>query len=315
MTTVGYGDYTATNKYEMALSILIVVTGPSWFAYTTGKAISVIHKLRDAGGEADNLGNLAIWLSNLESKHKRLPYKLKEKINKHYINYWKNDRLGSISNIVKETDAASEIKNIQDPYLRYLPDELKKEVLNYLFDDIFNNFSFFFGRRTLWRYSLSLYLQPRIYSSNEIIMYSNKSINELNFKITGKVTIGFVNQDFYELYTTSLPQIIGDYFVFNEIPSFLQCHAVTTTHCFSVPSFILKRLINPNDNHFKLYIKALESNYNEIKRRIEEKLDNIKENTDTIRKSLNPVTNHEISIPEIDIIKYDTSNGEKNCKA
>ena len=52
-----------------------------------------------------------------------------------------------------------------------------------------------------------------------------------------------------------------------------------------------------------------------LKERIEEKLDNIKENTEAIRKSLNQVTNHEISIPEIDIIKYDTSNGEKNCKA
>ena len=179
MTTIGYGDYTATNTYEMGFSILILITCPSWFAYTTGKAISIIHKLRVVGGETDNAGDLAIWLSNIESKHKRLPYKLKEKINKHYINYWKNDRLGSMLNIAKETDAASEIIKIQDPYLDSLPDKLKKKVLHYLFDDIFNNFFFFFGRRTLWRYSLSLYLQPRIYSPNEIIMYSNKSINEL----------------------------------------------------------------------------------------------------------------------------------------
>ena len=51
-----------------------------------------------------------------------------------------------------------------------------------------------------------------------------------------------------------------------------------------------------------------------LKERIEEKLDNIKENTEAIRKSLNQVTNHEISIPEIDIIKYDTSNGEKELQ-
>ena len=145
MTTIGYGDYTATNTYEMGFSILILITCPSWFAYTTGKAISIIHKLRVVGGETDNAGDLAIWLSNIESKHKRLPYKLKEKINKHYINYWKNDRLGSMLNIAKETDAASEIIKIQDPYLDSLPDKLKKKVLHYLFDDIFNNFFFFLG--------------------------------------------------------------------------------------------------------------------------------------------------------------------------
>ena len=55
-------------------------------------------------------------------------------------------------------------------------------------------------------------------------------------------------------------------------------------------------------------MKALESNYSDIKRRIEEKLDNIKENTDSTRKLMNLAGDNEISIPEIDIIKYNTKS-------
>lgn len=284
MMTVGYGDFTAKNTYEMGLSIIILIIGPSWFAFTMGKAINTIKTLKEIDGETDLAGQLAIWLSNIDSKYKIVPSKIKSKINKYYLNYWKNDRLGKMANISNETDSLEQIKKIQDPYLEALPESMKKEVVNYIFDDIFEDFRYFFGRkRQDWEDLFCLYLKPRTYLEGETILDVQKKIHELFFMKTGQVCISTVNNgEFAEVLKTTENIIIGDYFLFHNISSFLLFKAGTTVHGFWIPAEIVEKIVDKKSDAFKFYLSAISENYQIL----EENSSNILETFGDDRRSL-----------------------------
>ena len=94
--TVGYGDYYATNKDEMGFDVIILIIGPTWVAFTMGKAIGIINSLQQLNGNTNIKEELNMWISNIEEKYEFLPLELKKKINTHFINFWKNDRLKSL---------------------------------------------------------------------------------------------------------------------------------------------------------------------------------------------------------------------------
>ena len=173
MMTVGYGDFAATNTYEMVLLIIILIIGPNWFAFTMGKALNIVKKLTEIDGTADLDGQLGIWFSKLERKHRQIPKGIKDKVNTYYFNYWRNDRLGKMGNIAEGACDFEDLVRIQDPFLAALPQVLREQILEHTFGDIFSKYSYFFDRESKWKYSLCLYLQPRIYIENEIIIKEN----------------------------------------------------------------------------------------------------------------------------------------------
>ena len=104
LMTVGYGDYHATNVYEMGFCILIVIVGSAWFAFTMGKAIGLINQMKEISGIKDKTSQLNIWISNLENKKSIFPRDLKEDMLTHFLHYWKNDRLGSICCLCRKSE-------------------------------------------------------------------------------------------------------------------------------------------------------------------------------------------------------------------
>jgi Ion channel len=287
LMTVGYGDFHAINEYEMMLSIVILIVGPTWFAFTMGKAINIIRDLKEIGEKTNKAADLAIWISNVEKKFKYIPKDLKNSINTHYTNYWKNDRLGSIANEYKETHTINDIIQVQDFYLREMPDKLRKKVLNYLFDDIFHSFDYFFLRESECKYFICIYLQPRVYLESSIIINVNEDVNELLFTKTGKFEIGFMhNETFQSLHFMEGPHIVGDYFVFNSIPSFLKYISKDTVHGYSIPAHMMTSIIKHFFKDFQLYLEAVENNFQELKDQIEYKLNGAQGNSNDTRKDL-----------------------------
>ena len=60
LMTVGYGDLSATNKYEMGFCIILVIIAPSMYAYSMSKSIDTINRLKNAGHEDERMENAEI---------------------------------------------------------------------------------------------------------------------------------------------------------------------------------------------------------------------------------------------------------------
>ena len=265
LTTAGFGDFFSTNTYEMIFNIVILVAGPSWFAFTTSKAFKSMNSLYNLAKNSNKQGELAKWISGIEMKHNRIPSKLKRKLNNFFTYYWKNDRLGSLSRNLPETSTLTEILKIQDETLSSLPDSLKHSIFDFLFDDLFKKFSFFFGRESSWKYNFSLYLQPRIFPKTSKIVKLNEHIHELLFITAGRFDIkALVQKSLTLIRTEQAYWIIGDYFILKDLKAFCQYSAVDVVHAFAVPSFVFLNLCKISSEAFKKYKEVLVENFEDF---------------------------------------------------
>lgn len=260
MMTVGYGDFYAINKYEMGFAIILLIAGPTWIAFTMGKAINIINDLGKIDGKEDKMGLLNIWISNIESKKTMLPLKLKSKINDFFINHWKHDRLGPLTDYPDES--CYDLSYISNPLLNQLPKATRDSLMNYLFSDIIYRFNLFFKHFRDIQYELVRFLQPRIFCANSIILDQNMTPHEVFFKLKGTTQIG-VNSlgEYAELFVISEIFIIGDYFILQETPSFAQFKAVDNNYGYGISGFIYKQLVEEVPVRLKAYLAFLESLY------------------------------------------------------
>lgn len=267
--TVGFGDFFPTNNYEMIFGIILVLTAPSWFAFIMGNVIGVIKKLEDLWGTPDQMGRLNIWVSWIEQSHGFMPAKLKKKINNHYLHYFKNDRLDKMAYF--QTDDITPLIEPQCEMYLALPESLKHQILEYIFDDIFYRFRYFFRHFSQDKYEMAKFLQPRIYKAYSIIIEIDEEVNEILFSNSGKFQIGMkIGDEYKELVTIAQNFIIGDYFVINDVKPNIQFIAVTNVHGYSLPSFVLKNLIQSNPLGMKNYTSLMMRCYKLIDQKVSE---------------------------------------------
>ena len=265
LTTAGFGDFYSTNTYEMIFNVVILVAGPSWFAFTTSKAFKSMNSLYNLAKNSNKQGELAKWISGIEMKHNRIPSKLKRKLNNFFIYFWKNDRLGSLSRNLPETSSLAEILEIQDETLSSLPESLRHSIFDFLCGDLFHKFSFFFGRDSSWKYNFSLYLQPRVFPKTTKLVKLDEPIHELLFVTSGRFDIKAVVQKSLTLVRTEQAYwIVGDYFIIKDLKAFFQYSAVDVIHAFAVPSFVFLNLCKVASEAFKKYKEVLVRNFEEF---------------------------------------------------
>ena len=261
LMTVGYGDYYSTNKFEMGLAIIFLVAGPTWFAFTMGKAISIIENLHAIGGKEDKMGQLNIWLSKLEHEKQIMPIKLKEKIQHHFLYFWKNDRLGSMANITTEND--ENYCKISHELLGQLPELVQLKIIDYMFDDFFYTFKYFFKHFCELKHIIVLYIQPRIYPPNSIILDANELPQEIFFKTNGTIMI---TSSMEKVITTTGERnlIIGDFYAFKNTESAIQYRAVESVHGYSLPVYILKDLLKNSEGQVDKYLDFISNTYERL---------------------------------------------------
>ena len=99
LTTVGYGDFLGgpTNVPEMAMICIIMLLGTGLFAYIMGSVNSGVEDYNALRSDGDKMGELNIFLDQTEILHGSIPGSMKAEIYKHFIHYWKNDRLKQLA--------------------------------------------------------------------------------------------------------------------------------------------------------------------------------------------------------------------------
>lgn len=263
VTTVGYGDYNATNEYEMGFIIFLVIIAPAYFAYLTGKVVKGINDLTDIGDIKEKKTKLDLWLSSIKQNNNHLSLPLKQKINDHYNYYWKNNRLGSLSILSENTETV--LDNPDHLFLNSLPISIKNQIIEYLFSDIYYSFKYFFQEFQNIKYNISLCLHPRIYYKDSVIQQINKKINEVLLVTKGSFKMRcIVDDSFKDVKTISKKCIIGDYFFFSGLPSFIEFKVEDTVHGFCIPCYALKKLTEPYKKNIMVYLKKLKPYYDHI---------------------------------------------------
>ena len=184
LTTVGYGDYNATNEYEKIFGITVMFLGVAIFSYVMSEFSDQINIYNKTFGDRDKGSDLHNHISLLNEFCPNQPFskELIDKIDKHFKFFWKNNRMFSID------------KN--DKYLSNLPKDLKISLVEYFWYDIFakyNNFLLYRKYKNVYYkyyYELSFLLMPRLFSKNEIIYKADEEVEELYLIMEGVASMG-----------------------------------------------------------------------------------------------------------------------------
>ena len=184
LTTVGYGDYNATNEYEKIFGITVMFLGVAIFSYVMSEFSDQINIYNQTFGDRDQGSDLENHINSLKYFCPNQPFNrdLIENIDKHFKFFWKNNRMFSID------------KN--DKYLSNLPKDLKISLVEYFWYDIFTKFNNFFLYRKYknvyykFYYELSFLIMPRLFYKDEIIYKADEEVEELYLIMEGAASMG-----------------------------------------------------------------------------------------------------------------------------
>ncbi|EGR26984.1 hypothetical protein IMG5_203830 [Ichthyophthirius multifiliis] len=181
LATVGYGDFSPQTNFEKIIGIIIMILGIAFFSYIIGNFTDVLASQKKLG-EGQKSSDLQRWITSLTKfNSKSLPQSLMQKIDCHFNYFWKHDRLCDLK--------------IDDNYLQMMPKPIRKELLNYLFNDIFKLFRRFFHisdfRDSNFYYEIAFKLLPRKYNRGESILKQGDEFQEIYFILEGQVMFYF----------------------------------------------------------------------------------------------------------------------------
>jgi hypothetical protein len=260
LATVGYGDFYAVNKFEMGYAILLVLIGSAWFAFLMGKSVKIMETLSDINGLKDIREKLNLWISNMEENYANLPFRLKQKVILHYLNYWQNDRLKDLRIINYQNGLETSTSSIS--FYSSLPEPIKRSLVNHFFCDLHYQFTHFFKHFSKIKHELSLYLHPRIFTPGSFILKHNKSPHEIYFINYGSFSIGVnTNGIWQDLRVISRRFLIGDYFLLSGTKSFVGFKAKTTVRGYGLPAHVLQRLIREHNIDCQSFLEFLKEGY------------------------------------------------------
>jgi hypothetical protein len=278
LVTVGYGDFYATNKYEMGFAIILVLAGTSWFAFMMGSTIRIIQEYASGMSNDFQRTALKIWFSSIEKMHNSIPNDLKENISNHFLNLWKNDRLDTIFNDSDESNF--DPFRSSNPFFDSLPNKYKQELLDYLFSDVFYTYKVFFNAVGDLKYVICRFMQPKMYQRGEFILKANENVNEMLFLTQGTVLVSIldpncpplddpskkINFKNYILASMKLKQefIIGDYYILTNTKPQVYYYAHTNVKCYTIPAFVINELKKLNLSRFRSHIQQSHKIYEEI---------------------------------------------------
>ena len=268
LTTVGYGDFNATNEYEKIFGITLMFLGVATFTYVMSEFSDQINNYNQTFGDKNygsDLNNHINLLNELCPK-KSLNKELIKKIEKHFKFFWKNNRMFSID------------KN--DKYLSNLPKDLKISLVEYFWHDIFSRYNNFFLYKKFknvyykYYYELSFLLMPRLFSKNEIIYKEEEEVEELYLIMDGLASIGFrkfKNIIHHQTYFYSGDHL-GVYYCLYNIKSEFECIAKEECKVYGINKIELLKLLK-NYPEIEEQIREIQYNlYKNIKNQIEKNI-------------------------------------------
>ena len=277
LVTVGYGDFYATNKYEMGFAILLVLAGTSWFAFMMGTGIRILQEYDAETGNSVLSTSLSCWFAVIKELHSSIPTQLKDRISEHYVNLWKNDRLGAIFN--KSDECSFNPNRTSDLFYCLLPKRIQEELLEYLFSDIIYCYRIFFKPFCEAKYIICRFLQPRLYKRGEIILSANCEVHEVLFLTKGTVLLAILRNEYKNndasdslktmeksMSTVRLKKncIIGEYYVLKSQVPVVDYFARSAVKGFAFPAFVLNEIKKLMKDEVESYLGKCQHIYDEI---------------------------------------------------
>jgi len=190
------------------------------------------------------------WLTLLSrfTNKKPLPRSLYNRISQHFDYFWTYDRLAAIHQ--------------HSETLNELPKSMKRKLMtNYLFEDIFKNFKFFFkstkdsNREQKFLYDVSYGFLPREFDpenekDDEIIYNEEDEVPEMYFCLEGIVSVGYffgagrkTKHDFKAVKKFVQMFIICDHYVVNNLRCEFVFKCEKAVKCFALTKkFLLKNI-------------------------------------------------------------------------
>jgi hypothetical protein len=191
--TIGYGDYSSTNIYEMGITIFCLMLSVLVFSSLMNTATTLISILSDSLKNKKNSRKNEKILNILKASHEEFPLKLKDSISNFFVYYSKTDRLGSLAKSYKNQRDAKKIMKRQDNIFKPLPVRLKRKILDTLFNDYFAYFRRIFSDKSDFKYHICSFLIPRRFFDGEIIIHEGIKCKELYLIMKGVVSLNFNN--------------------------------------------------------------------------------------------------------------------------
>lgn len=263
LLTVGYGDYSATNKYEMGFCIVLVTAGAFFFAYYMALAGSYIGEISKLLQNNENLVKLKKLLRKLEGIKGVIPIALHNSIYSHFSFFWDNDRLGCLAKENKESSNIKELVKRQHRYFKPLPISLKRKIFDSLFNDYFRHFKILFPIKNDFKYHICTFFKPRKIPQGTIIIGEGNISEEILMVSQGQVSLNFsdLGESLTNCKTFTGWYIIGDYCVVLNKPSYATFRAETDVAALCIPKRPFEMIIT----HY--FPKHLEELKDIIKRR------------------------------------------------
>ena len=265
LTTVGYGDYNATNEYEKIFGITVMFLGVAIFSYVMSEFSDQINIYNKTFGDRDQGSDLHNHISLLNEfcPHQPFNKELIDKIDKHFKFFWKNNRMFSVD------------KN--DKYLVNLPKDLKISLVDYFWYDIFvkyNNFLLYRKFKEVYYkyyYELSFLLMPRLFSKNEVIYSPDEEVEELYLIMEGVASMGLGKYKDIIHYKTNFfsGDHLGVYYCLYNVNAEFECVAVEECKLYGINKIEFLKLLKDYPE-IEEQIREIQYNlYKSIKNQIE----------------------------------------------
>lgn len=256
LLTVGYGDYFATNKYEMGFCILLVTFGAFIFSYNMALAGSYIGSISNLLQKNANLVKLKKMLGKLEGLKGPIPISLQCSIHSHFTFFWKNDRLGCLGKENKETSNIKTLIKRQNRFFKPLPIQLKKKILDSLFNDYFRHFQILFPKENDFKYHICTFIKPRSITEGTLIISEGCVYEDILMVSQGNVSLNFsdLGESLTWCKTFTGWYILGDYSVVLNKPSYATFKAETNVVAMSIPKGPFEMILS---HYFPEYFSSL----------------------------------------------------------
>lgn len=246
LSTVGYGDFYATNTYEKAMLIGILLIGIVQFSLIVANFNALLAEIDQNSNEGEGMDDLTLWISLLEVTGQKISQTLKDRIFAHFRYYWDNDRLGDLALCWWKEQTLDELIQSHDKYLEEMPANCRLGVVEFLFSDLGVKYPNFFDNTSGFRLAISFHFQPRFYAFDEVILSEDDLVQEVIFMTKGKVACGIVIETgFKELLFYPDKCIIGDYEAVRDKPAIASYKAISThgVQAFMLPARIIPKVL------------------------------------------------------------------------
>lgn len=128
-----------------------------------------------------------------------------------------------------------------------MPAPLRIQLMDFLFDDIFNQFRAFVSkkkfRNSKFFYEISFLFKPRRYEEGEVILKQGEYFEEINLLLVGNIYGQIPNDKITLRREFNKGYFFGDFSVLFDMPSNYQFTAKTPVKVISLPKYEFRKIL------------------------------------------------------------------------